>query len=155
VRLYTGTSPDSLDADRVVALAHLEGHRIPGITHDRNGFVATGPAGLVDGLEAVYAAGDITTFPVKQGGIAAQQADVVAEAIAARAGADVEVSAFEPVVHALLLTGGEPLYFRAELDGEETDCTVSTEPLWWPPTKIAGRHLSPYLATQVAGELTR
>jgi sulfide:quinone oxidoreductase len=155
VRVHAGTLPDSLDADRIVALAHLEGQRIPGIPHDGHGFVATGPTGLVDGLEDVYAAGDITTFPVKQGGIAAQQADVVADAIAARAGADVEVSAFEPVVHALLLTGGEPLYLRAELGGEETDCTVSTEPLWWPPTKIAGRHLSPFLATQVAAELTR
>ena len=35
--------------------------------------------GRVPGAEDVYAAGDITTFPVKQGGLAAQQADVAAE----------------------------------------------------------------------------
>ena len=38
-------------------------------------------------LEAVYAAGDATDFPIKQGGLATQQADAVAERIAARAGA--------------------------------------------------------------------
>ena len=39
------------------------------------------------GLDRVYAAGDATEFPVKHGGIAAQQADAAAEAIAALAGA--------------------------------------------------------------------
>ena len=47
------------------------------------------PHGRVTGLSDVYAAGDITTFPVKQGGIAAQQAEAAAEAIAAAAGVDV------------------------------------------------------------------
>jgi sulfide:quinone oxidoreductase len=141
----------ALNADRVVALARLEGQRITGIPHDRNGFVATGPDGLVEGLDDVYAAGDITRFGVRQGGIAAQQADVVAEAIAARAGADVEPSSFEPVLHALLLSGGEPLYLRAELGGDDPGFTISTEPLWWPPAKIAGRYLSPFLATRVRG----
>jgi sulfide:quinone oxidoreductase len=142
----------ALDADRVVALPRLEGQRITGIPHDHNGFVATGPDGLVEGLDDVYAAGDITRFGVRQGGIAAQQADVVAEAIAARAGADVEQSAFEPVLNALLLSGGEPLYLRAELGGDDPGCTVSTEPLWWPPAKIAGRYLSPFLAARVRGD---
>ena len=43
-------------------------------------------------MEGVYAAGDITTFPVKQGGIATQQADAAAEAIAAELGADVTLA---------------------------------------------------------------
>ena len=42
--------------------------------------------GLVRGLDDVYAAGDLTDFPVKQGGIATQQADAAAESIAAAAG---------------------------------------------------------------------
>ena len=41
--------------------------------------------GRVVGLDDVFAAGDITTFPVKQGGIMTQQAFVAAEAIAALA----------------------------------------------------------------------
>jgi sulfide:quinone oxidoreductase len=42
----------------------------------------------------VYAAGDITAFPVKQGGIAAEQADAVAEMLASEAGADVTPAPF-------------------------------------------------------------
>ncbi len=139
-------------ADRVVALPRLQGLRVAGLPHDRDGFVATAVDGLVEGLADVYAAGDITRFPVKQGGIAAQQADVVAETIAALAGADVEPAAFEPVIHALLLSGGEPLYIRAELAGDDPQCTVSTEPLWWPPSKVTGRYLSPFLASRVSVE---
>ncbi len=45
------------------------------------------------GLEDVYAAGDITSFPVKQGGIATQLADAAAQAIAARLGADLDAAA--------------------------------------------------------------
>ena len=40
----------------------------------------------MEGLDGVYAAGDATWYPIKQGGLAAQQADVVATAIAAAVG---------------------------------------------------------------------
>src|SRR5207253_10047688 len=60
------------------------------------GFVSTDDHGRVHGLDDVYAAGDVTQFPVKQGGIATQQADSVAAAIAARAGAPVEPAPFRP-----------------------------------------------------------
>jgi sulfide:quinone oxidoreductase len=153
IRLVTDTTPRRLDADRVVALARLEGHRVPGIPHDSHGFVAVDAHGLVTALEDVYAAGDITTYPVKQGGIATQQAGAVAEAIAARAGAAVEPTPFEPVLNALLIAGGEPLYLRAEL-GEGGRCEISTEPLSWPPAKITGRYLSPFLASRVTAGLT-
>ena len=52
--------------------------------------------GRVIGAPDVYAAGDVTAFAVKQGGIACQQADAAAEHIAARAGADVEPAALHP-----------------------------------------------------------
>ena len=44
------------------------------------------------GMEDVYAAGDGTNFPIKQGGIATQQADAAAEDIAHRLGAAVDAS---------------------------------------------------------------
>jgi sulfide:quinone oxidoreductase len=144
----------ALEADRVVALARLEGHRVEGIPHDRDGFVATRHDGLVEGLDHVYAAGDITRFGVRQGGIAAQQADVVAGTIAARAGADAESPVFEPVLRTLLLTGGQPLYLSAELGGDDPDWEVSTEPLWSPPSKIVGRYLAPFLAARTPAERT-
>ena len=76
-----------LPADAVVALAALEGPSIDGIPQDESGFVATDELGGVLGLTDVYAAGDLTQAPIKQGGLAAQQADSVATAIAAEAGA--------------------------------------------------------------------
>jgi CBS domain-containing protein len=103
----------------------------------------------------VFAAGDVTTFPVKQGGIAAQQAESAAHAIAAEAGVDVKPHRFRPVLRGYLLTGAEPQYLRRELrTGLDT---VSPDPLWWPPAKIVGRYLSPFLAelagTDTAAEL--
>jgi sulfide:quinone oxidoreductase len=137
----------SIPAERVVSLPRPLGPAVPGLPHDHEGFVPVDPHGLVDGLEDVYAAGDATTCPIKQGGVAAQQADAAAEAIAARAGAPVEPKPFRPVLRGLLLTGGTPRYLRAEVSGGRgEDWNVSEHALWWPPSKVAGRYLAPYLA---------
>ncbi len=134
-------------ADRVVALPRLTGPTIGGVPRDRNGFVPTDTHGRVTGARDVYAAGDLTAFPIKQGGVAAQQADAAAEAIAADAGADLEPRPFRPVLRALLLTGGRPSFLRVELGGGHGETsTASDEPLWWPPGKIVGRYLAPFLA---------
>ena len=80
--------------------------------------------------------GDITSFTVKQGGIATQQADVAAEAIAAEAGASVKPKALPPVLRGLLLTGRQPRYLRRELSVQpEHEPVASYEPLWWPPAR--------------------
>jgi sulfide:quinone oxidoreductase len=143
---------ESIPVDRVVALARLEGQPIPGIPQDRDGFLVTDRTGRIEELEDVYAAGDITRFPIKQGGIAAQQGAHVAEAIAARAGADVTQGRLEPVLHAVLLTGREPLYLRAEIAVDSDGTTEATaEPLFWPPAKIASRYLAPFLASLERG----
>jgi sulfide:quinone oxidoreductase len=134
-------------ADRVVALPRLQGPRIGGIPQTFEGFIPVDVHGRVHGVPDVYAAGDVTTFPVKQGGIAAQQADAAAEAIAAEAGVAVTPSPFRPVLRGLLLTGAEPRYLRGELaEGAGEVSQASAEPLWWPPAKIVGRHLAPFLA---------
>jgi sulfide:quinone oxidoreductase len=137
----------SVPADRVIALPRLQGAWLEGVPQTLDGFVPVDPHGRVHGLDDVYAAGDVTSFPVKQGGLAAQQADAAAEAIAAAAGADIEPQPFRPVLRGLLLTGGRPRYLRSELAGGSGDTSlVSAEPLWWPPAKIVGRHLAPFLA---------
>jgi sulfide:quinone oxidoreductase len=137
----------TLPADRVVALPRLRGRPIDGLPRDGNGFVPTDRHGRIWGVDDVFAAGDVTAFPVKQGGIAAQQASAAAEAIAAAAGADVTPRPFRPVLRGLLLTGSTPAYLRAELSGGAGDTsTAVSEPLWWPPAKIVGRHLAPFLA---------
>jgi sulfide:quinone oxidoreductase len=135
----------TIPADQVVALPRLYGPQIDGLPQTRAGFVTVDPHGRVDGLADVFAAGDLTSFPVKQGGIAAQQADAAAEFIAARAGAELEPRPFRPVLRGLLLTGSAPRYLRRDI-GRGSSGTVSVDPLWWPPAKIVGRCLAPFLA---------
>jgi sulfide:quinone oxidoreductase len=120
-----------LAVDAVVALPQLEGPRLPGVPQDEQGFVPTDQYMWVSGLSGVYAAGDLTQFPLKQGGIASQQADVAAASIAADAGAAVRTEPFRPVLRGLLLTGFVPRFLRAEATGAHS--TIDTEPLWWPP----------------------
>jgi sulfide:quinone oxidoreductase len=135
-----------LRADRVIALPWLEGPQIPGLPHDRHGFIPVDQFGAVAGVADVYAAGDAASFPLKQGGLAAQQADTVAEAIAARAGVEVQPQPFRPVLRGMLFTGGPPVYLRAEPSGGRGESVAGDGALWWPPSKIAGRYLAPYLA---------
>jgi CBS domain-containing protein len=50
------------------------------------------------------------------------------------------------VLRGLLLTGRRPRYLRHEITGGAGDVSVaSPEPLWWPPAKIVGRYLAPFL----------
>ena len=139
---FVGTG--EVEADRVVALPRIEGPRLPGVPHDPNGFVPIDEHGRVRDVEDVYAAGDLTNFPIKQGGLAAQQADAAAEAIAAAAGIEITPTPFRPVLRGLLLTGLTPRFMRTEVGSYESE--LDTEPLWWPPGKIVGRHLAPFLA---------
>jgi len=136
-------------ADRVVALPRLRGPDLPGVPHDAEGFIPTDLSGRVDDLADVYAAGDATAFPVKQGGIAAQQADAAAETIAAEAGAPITPTPFRPVLRGLLLTGAMPGFLRAEIGGGRGTSAFGTEALWWPPSKVAGRYLAPFLASHL------
>jgi sulfide:quinone oxidoreductase len=138
------TSNDHVEADAIVTLPTLEGPPLDGIPQDEHGFVATDEFGWVLGLTDAYAAGDLTQFPIKQGGIATQQADAVASSIAADAGARVRPATFEPVLRGLLLTGMSPRFLRTARGAHPS--LVDTQPLWWPPAKIVGRYLTPFLA---------
>lgn len=138
---------ETLSVERVVSLPSLVGAQLAGLPADANGFIPVDLHGLVQGEQDVYAAGDATNSPIKQGGVATQQADAAAEAIAARAGADLDPQPFRPVLRGLLLTGATPRYMRAEVSGGRgEDWRVSDHALWWPPSKIAGKRLAPYLA---------
>jgi len=142
---FVGTG--ELEADRVVALPRIEGPRLPGVPYNSNGFVPVDEHGRVRDVEDVFAAGDLTNFPIKQGGLAAQQADAAAEAIAAAVGVDITPAPFTPVLRGLLLTGLTPRFMRTEVGSHESE--LDTEPLWWPPGKIVGRYLAPFLASHL------
>jgi sulfide:quinone oxidoreductase len=129
-----------------VSLPELYGPHVRGLPCAVNGFIPVDLHCRVRGVERVYAAGDATDFAVKHGGIAAQQADAVAESIAALAGAAVKPRPFRPTIQGMLLTGAEPQYLSAWLiGGHAFSSEFASEATWSPPTKIAAKHLVPYL----------
>ncbi len=101
---------EDIEADAAITLPRLEGRRIGGIPHDGDGFIAVDELGRVVGLDRVYAAGDVSSFAFKQGAFASQQADTVAEAIAAAVGVAIEPRPAAPQVRAVLWTGQGPQY---------------------------------------------
>ncbi len=113
----------TLEVDRIVSLPLLQGPAIAGLPADANGFLVTDAHARVQDVPDVYAAGDITAFPVKQGGIACQQADAAAADIAAGAGADVEPEPFRPVLGGIVMTERFSHFMRgdeeAKIDGRE------------------------------------
>jgi sulfide:quinone oxidoreductase len=133
---------ERLPADLVIALPRLDGPDVDGLSSDARGFVDVDGHCRVIGVDDVYAVGDMTSHPVKQGGLAAQQAVVAASAIAFAAGAPVEAEPYEPVLRALLLTGETPRWLRSERGESEI---VGGDAPWWPPHKVATRYLAPYL----------
>jgi sulfide:quinone oxidoreductase len=117
---------------------------------DPQGFLQTDAHGRIVGVDGVFAAGDATTFPIKQGALATQQADAVAEAIAASVGVELDPQPFRPILREVLLTGGTARYLRADISGGAgDDSTISRDALWWPPDKLAARYLAPLLSSQL------
>jgi sulfide:quinone oxidoreductase len=142
-----------IDADRTITLPVPSGPAIAGVPADPEGFIPVDEYGAVQGLEGVYAAGDATNFPIKQGGLAAQQAVAAAEAIAARHGADLDPQPFRPVLRGVLMTGGQRRWLRAPAGATPGHSQAALHALWWPPTKIATRYLAPYLMGRKDAEL--
>lgn len=135
-----------LEVDRVVALPELYGPAVRGLPAAEHGFIPVDVHAKVRGMERVYAAGDATEFAIKHGSVAAQQADVAAEAIAALAGAPLQPQPFHPTIYGMLLTGGAPLYLRARITGGHGfSSEVSEDPIWSPPRKIVAKYLAPHL----------
>jgi sulfide:quinone oxidoreductase len=140
--------PRSLDADRIVALPQLQGPRVRGVPASPGGFISIDENCRVRDLERVWAAGDATDFPVKMGGIAAQQADIAAAEIAKLTGAATEPHTFQPQLQAVLLGGRRPLYLSAQLTGGHgTASEISETPPSSSRAKISARYLTPYLET--------
>ncbi|HEX5712990.1 MAG TPA: FAD/NAD(P)-binding oxidoreductase [Solirubrobacterales bacterium] len=139
---------DHLDVDAVVSLPRLEGRRIRGILHDPEGFIRIDDRCRVLNRERLFAAGDVTNFPVKQGGVATQQADVIAESIAADLGVEIEPRSFDPVLRGVLWTGEKPRYLQGWLGGGHGETSSFTaEPPWGRSEgKIVGRYLTSFIA---------
>ncbi len=137
-----------LAGTRVLALPRLYGRTPKGIATDADGFVTVDQHCRVAGAPGVWAAGDGIAFPVKFGGLAAEQADAAAADIAADAGAGVERKPFHPVLRGRLITTRGPQYLRYDAGGGDGEGEVANHALWWPPGKVNGRYLAPWLAAR-------
>jgi sulfide:quinone oxidoreductase len=142
-----------VSADRVIALPRRRGPALAGLPADAHGFVRTARDGGVPGAPGVWAIGDGTTFPVKQGSIACAQADAVAGAIARGVGADVDEPSFEPLVTAWMADGDSATLLRADLRGGRTESAGVATPAIarWPIPKVVGRFLAPFLLSRPGG----
>jgi sulfide:quinone oxidoreductase len=143
----------TLHVDRIVALPELFGHSTPGVRklEGHSGFIPVDAHCRVLGVDRVFAAGDATDFAVKYGGIAAEQADVAAEAIAKLAGVSIEPRQFNPVIHGMLLGRAKPLYFSARITGTHGSTSVIEDHANWASgAKIAAKYLAPYLELQAS-----
>lgn len=161
VETVTGASPvkfengqldvvpgESIEADAVISAPRFQGRKIEGLPHDEDDFIPVDEHSLVRDHQNVFAVGDVTDFPVKQGGIATQQADGAAEVIAAQIGGQLEPQPFEPILRAVLLTGEEPKYLYGRLSGGHGETsTFSDDPPWRDEGKIVGKYLAPFLAS--------
>jgi sulfide:quinone oxidoreductase len=122
IHVVTGLTPEEIvwgalrarpanvrvNADIVITLPRMRGPALLGLPADERGFVVVDTYGLVGGSTDVYAAGDATTmFPIKDAGLAAQQALGVAETIAASVGVPLAPRPFHPVLHGILPGIGE------------------------------------------------
>jgi sulfide:quinone oxidoreductase len=136
-----------LRVDRVVALPELFGPSTPGVPlKAHNGFIPIDVHCKVPQLDRVFAAGDATDFAVKLGGIASQQADIAAQAIARLAGAPIEQQPFHPVIHGMLVGGQKPLYLTAHITGGHgSSSEVNATPSSTATAKITAKYLAPYL----------
>lgn len=134
--------------DAVISLPKLEGRRIRGVPHDVEGFIRVDGNCRVLGCEHLFAAGDVTSFPVKQGGVATQQADIVAETITAELAGAPAPREFEPVLRGVLWTGDGPRYLEGWPEGGHGELSSFTTAAPWGTDagKIVGRHLTEFLA---------
>jgi sulfide:quinone oxidoreductase len=145
--------PDNvrLPADVVVTLPQVTGPNIRGIPGDgRERFLPVDAyCKLINVDGAIFAAGDATNQPVKHGSVGAQQADEAAAGIAHAAGIGQRPEPLRPVIRAVLLTAGDPLYLQAHLlSARGWQAEINTERPWPTDAKVVAEELDRYLHEQ-------
>jgi sulfide:quinone oxidoreductase len=134
-------------AERVVAVPRLAGPAVHGLPSDTQGFVPVDDDCCVPGAADVWAAGGVTSFPLKQDAIAAQQADVAARSIATQLGVGVATEPFQPMLRARLRAGRDVIDLSQTPAGADRDtrATASHRGPCWPLHEVAGTYLGRYL----------
>jgi sulfide:quinone oxidoreductase len=159
VRLHTGVAARvpapgivafagrEVHADWIVTLPQLIGPAVKGLPAGSRWFVPINQWCVVPSTDGrVFAAGDVTDFPVKQGGIGAQQADTAAAGIAHLAGVGGQPPPLSPVIRGVLLTGARRVYISARVtDGLGWESQIHEQPPWPAQDKVVAEELGNYL----------
>lgn len=146
-------------ADHVIALPVARPPGIAGLPADARGFVPVDATQRVRGQLALFAAGDAADGTVKQGGLAAHQAETAARAIARLAGLAPPFWTEPATVRGKLTAGEDVLYLRRDLADAQRDTagdspywradadpgTASFVPLWKPEAALVAWRLSRWL----------
>ncbi|MCW3014638.1 MAG: hypothetical protein JWO02_1730 [Solirubrobacterales bacterium] len=139
-------------ADTVISLPLLNGPALAGLPLDGRGYVQVDAHMAVPGTDDVYAAGDATNGAVKQGGLAAQQADTAAAEIVRSCAGNTPRVPYTPVLRGKLTTpGGQELYLRRALDGLDAG-RADDRPLWQPSSVVCAWRVARWLSYR-RGEL--
>ncbi len=131
-------------ADRAIALPVQRGPGIAGLPADGRGFIPAGPDARVPGIPDVWAVGDGTTNPVKQGGVACRQADVAAGQIVAAAGGAAPEGDEGPQALSAWMWDGRRGRVLPSGATEPAEGAADPTPAW-PVAKVGGRFLAPFL----------
>jgi sulfide:quinone oxidoreductase len=138
---------NELQVDQVVTVPRVSGPAVPGLPAGTGWFVPIdGRCVVRDTSGRVFAAGDVTDFPVKHGAIGAVQADTAAAGIAHLAGVGERPPMFERLIRTVLLTGESRLYLVAEVvEGIGWQSSLYSSPPWPAEHKVVVDELGPYL----------
>jgi sulfide:quinone oxidoreductase len=145
-------SGGELRVDRIVTLPRLTGPAVPGLPAGTGWFTPIDDHCRVPSTEGrVFAAGDATDFPIKHGGLGAQQADAAAAGIAHLAGAGPRPDPITPVIRGMLLTGDRPVFLVARpIGGVGWDSEVHEQCPWPLDDKVVAEELGPCLTRMAA-----
>ncbi|MFC3807688.1 FAD-dependent oxidoreductase [Terrabacter sp. MAHUQ-38] len=138
-----------LHPDRIVTLPTITGPNLRGIPGDAvDRFISVDQRCRVRHTGGhIFAAGDATDLPVKNGSLAAQQADTAAAGIAHLAGGGPAPAALRPVLRGTLLTGDKPLYLEAYLiAGTGWGAHIHDQPPWRSEQLVVAEELAAYIA---------
>ncbi len=135
----------SYPVDRIFAMPRLTGRPIDGLPLVDEEFIPVdrhqqvlGPDGPLSG---VYAVGDATDFPAKQGGLASDEADAAVAAIEAELGGGPVPAPFSGEIQAILLTDQHRMIMRAVIGEDGSSSSLPAPELDGPEQKIHSRLL--------------
>lgn len=135
---------DRLTVDRVITIPLTDGPDVPGLVTNAQGFLPVDEHGRVIGATDVYAAGDVTDFQIKQGGLACQQAVAASEAIAAQAGVPIEPRPYAGKLEGVLF-GDHTRALLSTNDDATDEGELGADAAWWHPIKLGSRELAEQL----------